>query len=139
MGMWSPDGGQLAQRLARPAEGGTAMSKQPTGIPRDTEAHLIARAWKDEAFRQELLRDPKAVLARELAQLQPGTTLSDSIEVRVVEETPSTRYLVLPPKPAIDSGEELTDTELKLVAAAACVKTTTFVHPDPDDPVCSMA
>ena len=38
------------------------MSEQATGTPRDLEAHLIARAWKDEAFRQELLSDPKAVV-----------------------------------------------------------------------------
>jgi len=111
------------------------MSEQPIGTPHDLEAHLIARAWEDDAFRQELLSSPKAVLARELAQLQPGATLPDGVEVRVVEETPATHYLVLPAKPMIESGEELTDADLESVAAAGSRPAS---HSDPNDPYCKM-
>jgi len=86
--------------------------------PSDLTAQLIARAWKDEAFKAELLRDPKAVLGRELAQLAPGATLPEHVELYVLEETPTTRYLVLPPKPMSESGEALSDADLAQVAAA---------------------
>jgi len=87
--------------------------------PSDLTAQVIARAWKDEAFKEELLRDPQAVVARELAQLQPGATLPADIQIQVLEETLTTRYLVLPPKPMIDSGWELSDAELAQVAGSS--------------------
>ena len=82
----------------------------------DLTAQLIARAWKDEAFKEELLRDPTAVAARELAQLQPGATLPADIQIQVLEETPTTHYVVLPAKPPIESGEVLSEVELERVA-----------------------
>ena len=39
-------------------------------------------------------------------------------QLQVLEETPTTRYLVLPPKPTVESGEALSDTDLAQVAAA---------------------
>jgi hypothetical protein len=116
MEMWSPGSDQLAQRLASPAEGEITMSEQATSIPRDLEAHLIARAWRDEAFKQELLRDPKAALERELAQLAPGATLPEHVQIRVLEETPTTRYLIMPAKPLVESNVGLSDADLESVA-----------------------
>jgi hypothetical protein len=94
------------------------MSKQTYTTPRDLEARVIARAWKDDTFRQELLRDPKGTLARELAQLAPGATLPEHVEFHVLAETPHERYLVLPAKPVAESGVELSDADLTQVAAA---------------------
>ena len=74
------------------------------------EAHLIDRAMKDEAFRQELVRDPKGVFAREL-----GMSMPEHLQVQVLEESPSTVYLVLPP-PVARAGMELSDAELEAVA-----------------------
>jgi len=91
------------------------MIEQPTS---DLTTQVIARAWKDEAFKAELLRDPKGVLGRELAQLAPGATLPEQVQIHVVEETPTHRYLVLPLNPRIESGEELADAELQQVASA---------------------
>ena len=62
---------------------------------------------KDDAFRQELVRDPKTVFARDL-----GVTMPDSIQVQVVEESATHRYLVLPQRPAsadVDLSEEELD------------------------------
>jgi len=85
----------------------------------DLTAQVIARAWKDEAFKQELLSNPKGVLAREVAQLAPGATLPEQVAIHVLEETPTTRYLVLPPKPsAIADAAQLSDQELAQVAAS---------------------
>ena len=86
--------------------------------PGDLTTQVIARAWKDEAFKANLLRDPKGVLGRELARLAPGAMLPEEVQIQVLEETPTTRYLVLPANPAIESGEALSDADLKQVAAA---------------------
>jgi hypothetical protein len=74
------------------------------------EAQLIEHAMKDKAFREELVRDPKGVFAREL-----GITMPATIDVLVLEESPSTVYLVLPHPPA-RVGAELSDEELETVA-----------------------
>ncbi len=74
------------------------------------EAQLIDRAMKDELFREELVRDPKGVFARELDINVPA-----SLTVEVLEEGPATVYLVLPQLPA-NVGMELSDQELEAVA-----------------------
>jgi hypothetical protein len=76
------------------------------------EADLVAKSWKDEAFKQELISNPKATISREF-----GTPIPDNIEVRVVEENPNTLYIVLPMKPADLEGDgELSDDALEAVA-----------------------
>jgi hypothetical protein len=75
---------------------------------RDIEVQLIGRAWADSAFKEKLLRDPKAVLEREL-----GAKLPEDQGIQVVEETRTAVYLVLPrrpdPFPETLSDEELED------------------------------
>ena len=94
------------------------MTEQGAPTRKEFEARLIARAWKDEAFAQELRTDPKAVIERELAEVRPEAKLPDNFEVRVVEESPTTMYLVLPPKPR--SVDELSDADLDAAAAGLC-------------------
>ena len=74
------------------------------------EAQLIERATRDQGFREELIRDPKGVIGREFGIDVPG-----SVEIRVLEETPTASYLVLPPAP-VASGHELSDRDLEAVA-----------------------
>ena len=71
-------------------------------IRKELEERLIARAWQDEAFKQELLTNAKATLKQE------GINLTANIEVKAVEETPTTLYLVIPINP---DREELSDAE----------------------------
>lgn len=74
----------------------------------DFQAHLIAKAWKDEAFRQELLSNPKAVIEKEF-----GKVIPDSMEIRVLEETPNIMYLALPLRPNTTGYEEnLSDSDV---------------------------
>lgn len=75
----------------------------------ELESKLIAKAWQDEAFKQELISNPKAVYAREL-----GKQLPENITIRVMEETPDTIYLALPTSPQV--SEELSDEALEAVA-----------------------
>src|SRR5262249_3465416 len=77
----------------------------------DLEARLIARAWQEEAFKQQLLADPRAAIAAET-----GGSVPPGLEIRVVEETATVRYLVLP----LDSTQ-LSDEQLDLAAGGSCV------------------
>ena len=74
---------------------------------KDFEAELIARAWKDDAFKKRLLKDPKAVV-EELS----GEQFSDDLKISVFEETPTSVCLVIP----CDPDSELTDEDLAKVA-----------------------
>jgi len=75
------------------------------------QSALIAKAWTDEEFKQELLSDPKGVIEREL-----GTELADGVQVQILEETPTTFYLSIPVKPSVGVEGELSDEELEAVA-----------------------
>ncbi|MBN1219835.1 MAG: NHLP leader peptide family RiPP precursor [Anaerolineae bacterium] len=83
------------------------------------ETELAVKAWNDPAFMQELKADPKAVLAKEY-----GVQIPDSVDVKVIEETPTSLYLRLPPNP---SDLELSDEQLELVAGGECVVSTTII------------
>jgi hypothetical protein len=76
----------------------------------EVERRLVQRSLEDEDFRRRLLADPKAVVEEELA-----TRLPEEVQVRVVEETADTIYLVLPSASSL-GGEELSDQELEAVA-----------------------
>jgi hypothetical protein len=80
----------------------------------EMERRLVQRSSEDESFRQRLLEDPKAAMEEEL-----GTRLPEEIQVRAVEESAETIYLVLPPATSSagqqESGE-ISDRELEAVA-----------------------
>jgi hypothetical protein len=81
------------------------------GSRAEMERRLIQRSLEDEAFRQRLLDDPRAIIEQEL-----GSRLPESVEVRVVEESADTIYLVLPSASPVGQGGELSDQELDAVA-----------------------
>jgi hypothetical protein len=80
----------------------------------DLQSEIIAKAWKDDKFKQELLSNPKAVFSREY-----GIDIPDNVQINVVEENASTVYLVIPVKPSLDDSRELAEEELELVAGGA--------------------
>ena len=55
---------------------------------------IIIKAWQDEAFKQALLANPRAVLEQEL-----GIAFPDEAEIFIHEQTPTQIHLVLPLKP----------------------------------------
>ncbi len=67
----------------------------------EIELKLIERAWTDEAFREDLIRDPKATLAREFGAEFPG-----QVDIEVVAETDRKKYLVIPQSVSGELSEE---------------------------------
>jgi hypothetical protein len=59
------------------------------------QAKIIKMAWENEGFKKELLVNPKKAIQKALE-----VSIPENIEIKVVEETPETVYLVLPVNPA---------------------------------------
>jgi hypothetical protein len=83
------------------------------GSRAEVERRLIDRSLQDEEFRQRLLAGPRAAIEQEL-----GSRLAESVEVRVVEETKETIYLVLPSASPLGQGGEISDEGLDAVSGA---------------------
>ncbi len=71
---------------------------------------IIARAWKDPAFKKKLLANPKEAL------IEMGVHVSANVNVQVIEDTNSSYTFVLPASPA--NAKNLSEAELEKVAAA---------------------
>jgi hypothetical protein len=85
----------------------------------EVERRLVQRSLQDEEFRQRLLDDPKGTLEQEL-----GSGLPEGVQVRVVEESSDTIYLVLPSASVV--GGELSDQDLEAVAGASGIPADTY-------------
>lgn len=84
------------------------------------QEQVLVRAVKDEHFRQEVLNNPRAVLAREY-----NVHLPETVSIRVVEDTTDTLTIALPPKQ--ESMQELSDAELEAVTGGQLVIAGTFI------------
>jgi hypothetical protein len=73
------------------------------------QKQILERAVKDERFRQELLSNPRAVLARDY-----NVDIPETVSIRVIEDTAETITLALPPRQ--EALQELSDAELEAVA-----------------------
>jgi hypothetical protein len=78
------------------------------------EQRVIERSLRDEAFRIRLLDSPRATIEQEL-----GVRLPADVQVRAVEETADTVYLVLPFSSPVGEGQELSERDLGAVAGGA--------------------
>ena len=86
------------------------MTQPNLASRKELEAQLIARAWQDDGFKQRLLTDPKAAVSEAV-----GIDVPSGIEIRVVEETPNTLYLVIP-----QNQTELSDEQLDAASGGSC-------------------
>jgi hypothetical protein len=93
--------------------GDYTMPEQPLGQQSmDLEAKLIEKAMADKALKRELMRNPKAAIAKELGQELPA-----DLEFKVLEQTPTKLYLVLPMSESeVCPSEELAEEQLEAVA-----------------------
>ena len=89
----------------------TPQNNQLEETRKDFEMKLIAKACTDEAFRQQLLSNPKAAVEQEF-----GKQLPEGINVKIIQEPANTLYIVLPAMPESNGSEELNDEELEAVA-----------------------
>ena len=87
----------------------------------EMERRLIQRSLEHAEFRQRLIDDPKAAVEQEL-----GSGLPEGIEVRVVEESSDTIYLVLPSVSAGGQGGSLSERDLESVAGAGAIPAETY-------------
>jgi hypothetical protein len=104
------------------------MTEAAGGGRAELERRLVQRSLQDETFRQRLLDDPKGTMEQEL-----GSALPEGLEVRAVEETKDTIYLVLPSASALgEGGGSLSDRELEEVAGGFGLTgwPTDMIHPE---------
>src|SRR5215831_661209 len=113
---WLP--GLAVEALEQRLSAGTGQLETAQQTMVHGQARLIAKAWHDARFKQALLQDPTAVIAREF-----GTPLPAEVTLRVVAEDAHTQYLVLPP--ALDDLE-LSDEQLEQVAGGELVASVTI-------------
>jgi hypothetical protein len=69
---------------------------------------IISIAMHDQAFRQELMLNPKETLEREL-----GISFPQEVEIEMHEDTPTIIHLVLPLKPKTGSLMEVSFADLQ--------------------------
>ena len=86
-----------------------ATSREERGAQARAIGRIVARAWTDDAFKQQLIANPTEVLKAQ------GVAIPEGVDVRVVENTESTIYLILPARP----GGEISDEQLTEVAGGA--------------------
>jgi Nitrile hydratase, alpha chain len=96
------------------------MQREMSERRRALEQRLVEQAAKDGRFRRALLADPRGTLERELAVPLPA-----GVSLTVLEESPTERYLVLPPAPKGQEGA-LSDQELEEVAGGTCMGTSRY-------------
>ncbi len=62
---------------------------------------LVAKAWKDEAFKAEFLSDPTKLFN------ENDMETPENMEIRVVENTADTIHFILPPEPSDELSDEM--------------------------------
>jgi hypothetical protein len=77
---------------------------------RDYELDIIVKAWRDEKFRQSLLRDAKKAIEKEF-----DIEIPKHVRISVHEEDENSLHLIVPAVPANFSADELSDDELREV------------------------
>lgn len=107
---------------------------KPSDQSPEPAEQIIARAARDEEYRKRLIANPKRAITE-----VTGSEVPANIDVKVVQETPTTVYLVLPNLTQAGAGE-LSDAELQNVAggAAAC-RFLTIGKPRPACPCSSLS
>ncbi|KYC40662.1 hypothetical protein WA1_23750 [Scytonema hofmannii PCC 7110] len=87
------------------------------------EERIIAKAMNDEAYKQQLMSNPRLIIEQELGRSWP-----QEVEIEVVQQTKKKVYLVLPPNTDELPNQELSEQQLEAVAGGvgAEAQTTPF-------------
>lgn len=81
--------------------------------PEEIRSKIIAKAWKDPAFKKKLTAHPKEALK------EMGYNLPEKTNVKIVEDNATSYTFVLPPSPANARG--LSDEQLEQAAGGQTV------------------
>lgn len=121
LGMTIPEGTDVRVYENTPHEMNFVLpnkAEMPAGYdPESTNAaigKLIKKAWSDASFKQRLLSDPKPAIAD-----ASGIELPASLKVRVHEDKPGLKNLIVPVNP---NSEDLSDADLEAIAGGALSK-----------------
>jgi hypothetical protein len=76
---------------------------------------IVEQAQTNPEYYDQLMKDPRSLMERQL-----GTAIPQNINVKVLEETPDTYYIVLPY--TAKEGAELSDADLEKVAGGVLDK-----------------
>jgi hypothetical protein len=79
------------------------MADSEQGKAKAAYGKVIARAWRDPAFKARLLADPHGALK------DAGVAVPAGVTVKAVENTDKHFNLVLPPKPTGELSDEALD------------------------------
>jgi len=101
----------MTPTVGNAASGMLGVALHAKGIPmaeteQDNPAALgkiVAKAWRDPAFKAKLLADPQAALK------DAGVAVPAGVTVKVVENSAGLFHLVLPPKPTGQLSDEALD------------------------------
>ena len=77
---------------------------------------IVEQAQANPEYYDQLMKDPRTLMERQL-----GTAIPQNVNIKVLEETPDTYYIVLPYAPK--EGAELSDADLEKVAGGILDKT----------------
>jgi hypothetical protein len=77
---------------------------------------IVEQAESNPDYYNQLMKDPRALMSRQL-----GTAIPSNVNIKVIEETADTYYVVLPYK--AKEGAELSDSDLEKVAGGILDKT----------------
>ncbi len=92
-----------------------------SGVTREQfEVMVVAKAAEDEVFRAKLIASPKAAIEEAF-----GKALPAGLSISVVQETTDSMVLVLPDFAMLAANDELSDEQVKMVAAGASTSTGT--------------
>jgi len=96
------------------------MAQDPQQEHMKQWGQVVARAWSDDAYKQRLLSDPKAVLT------EAGMSVPTNLQVEVHEATPTHLHLVLPTSPQGRGSDQLSEEDLDQVSGGTICFTITL-------------
>jgi Nitrile hydratase, alpha chain len=76
---------------------------------------IVEQARKNPKYHQQLMADPRGLMEKQL-----GTSIPRNVNIKVLEESSDTYYIVVPA--FAKEGAELTDSDLEKVAGGGTVK-----------------
>ena len=117
-------GYQFAEKLFVFLERDTSMTTMQQGNFQKQWNQIVAKAWADDKFKQQLLANPAAVLR------ENGVTVPADVIVKMSENSDKVLNLTLPAKPK----EELSEADLESIAGGAVIACLSIKGPPVSSP-----